>query len=84
MTPTLIEVINKVLDERAQLCHNVVSVRVVIITGNRTSDVQLPELVGWKKLSVEAISFASESSALHPARYVFVFRGLPFPKGEDK
>lgn len=35
-----------------------------------TSLVQLPELVGWKNPSHDAIIFANESSAFEPARYV--------------
>jgi len=35
------------------------------------SEVQLPELLGWKKLSVDIIILAKESKALQPARYVF-------------
>lgn len=49
-----------------------------------TSFVQLPEFVGWKKPSVEAINFANESRALHPARYVLALRWPPFPSGADR
>lgn len=38
--------------------------------GALTSTVHAPEFVGWKKLSTDAISVTSESSAFEPARYV--------------
>lgn len=50
---------------------------------SRTSDVQVPELLGWKKLSVEKMSLASESSAFEPAKNVFLERPF-FPMGDDK
>lgn len=49
-------------------CANVTSMISKIVLKRRTSAVHDPELDGWKKLSVEAIILASESSALDPAR----------------
>lgn len=52
--------------------------------GSLTSAVQAPELDGWKKLSTVAISLARLSSALEPARYVFIFPCPPLPNGAER
>lgn len=50
-----------------------------------TSAVQAPELLGWKKFSVDMIIRARESRAFDPARYVFNFtRCIFFNSGEDR
>ena len=49
-----------------------------------TSAVQAPELDGWKKLSTVAISLARLSSALEPARYVFIFTCPPLLNGAER
>lgn len=49
-----------------------------------TSAVQAPELDGWKKLSTVAISLARLSSALEPARYVFIFPCPPLANGAER
>ena len=51
---------------------------------NLTSAVQVPELDGWKKLSTVAISLARLSSALEPARYVFIFKCPPLLSGAER
>ncbi len=49
-----------------------------------TSVVQEPELEGWKKLSVDAIILANESSALEPPKYMEDFVGGFFPRDADR
>ena len=54
------------------------------VTRQLTSFVQLPELEGWKKPSVDAINLTRESKALDPARKVLAFRWPPLPKGAER
>jgi hypothetical protein len=53
----------------------------VNIQAKHTSLVQGPEFEGWKKLSVDAISFANESNALEPPKYV---RAPFFPNDAER
>ena len=82
---TFVEVVHDIFDECAQLfkggstCEQDATDR-----RNLTSAVQAPELDGWKKLSTVAISLARLSSALEPARYVFIFPCPPLPNGAER
>jgi len=71
---TFIELIYDIFDEGCELIE--LGKNKVQQNERRTSEVQLPELAGWKKCSVEAMSRASESSALEPPKNIFGF-GCP-------